>query len=257
MPAGPWETREVLMIVKAYPNPEDEYGEACCTAGVDRDGNWVRIWPIPFRDLKPEQKFKKWQWITATMRRSADPRPESHELQSETIVCGDTVDTNKAWVKRLAHLAPHFVGSVEELTQMQKSGLQTMGTIRPREVVEFVIEERDDPNWKPGQAARLSQLSLFTAAKATLERIPYKFSYRFICGGNDCRITHKLQILDWEVAEAYRSWRDKYGAAGWGAAMHEKFSGELLGKDLIFNLGNYIKYPMNFGIVGLVYPPKT
>jgi len=244
------------MVVKAYPNPEDEYGEACCTAGVDDDDNWIRIWPIPFRDLRPDQKFKKWQWITATVRKSNDPRPESHELQPDTIVLGDVVDTKRAWTKRLAVLAPHYVKSVEELQEMQKNGAQTMGTIRPREVLAFVIEERDDPNWKAVQAAQLNQQGLFTAPKLALERIPYKFSYRFTCDDDKCKTIHKLQILDWEVAEAYRSWRAKYGPDGWEAAMHLKFSQELPGKDLIFNLGNYIKYPARFGIVGIVYPPK-
>jgi len=196
------------MVVKAYPNPEDEYGEACCTAGVDDDDNWIRIWPIPFRDLRPDQKFKKWQWITATVRKSNDPRPESHELQPDTIVLGDVVDTKRAWTKRLAVLAPHYVKSVEELQEMQKNGAQTMGTIRPREVLAFVIEERDDPNWKAVQAAQLNQQGLFTAPKLALERIPYKFSYRFTCDDDKCKTIHKLQILDWEVAEAYRSWRE-------------------------------------------------
>lgn len=244
------------MIVKAYPNPEDDYGEACCTAGVDRDGNWLRIWPVPFRDLRPDQKFTKWQWITATIRHSSDPRPESYEVQPETIRVRERVDTSKDWRKRLALLSGHFVGSVEELQTLQQTGTQTMGSIRPREVFEFVIEERDDPNWKPGQLGLLAQQGLFTARRALLERIPFKFSYRFRCDDASCRTAHKLQILDWELAEAYRSWRVTYGEA-WEQAIRNKFETELLAKDLIFNLGNYIKYPNSFGIVGLVYPPKS
>lgn len=256
MPVGAWEDRDVLMIVKAYPNPEDEYGEACCTAGVDTRGEWVRIWPIPFRDLRDDQKFKKWQWIRAQMRRSSDPRPESHEVQPETIELGPRVDTTKAWTKRLAYLAPHFVDSVEHLQALQQAGTQTMGSIRPREVVEFVIEERDDPNWKPGQLGLLAQQGLFTGPKATLERIPLKFSYRFRCATLACKTVHKFQVLDWEVAESYRSWRVSYGDK-WESALRQKYEVELPSKDLIFNLGNYIKYPNNFGIVGLVYPPKV
>lgn len=256
MPVGPWEQREILMIVKAYPNPEDEYGEACCTAGVDTNGNWTRIWPVPFRDLPKNRQFSKWQWIKALVRRSADPWPESHDIQPETIEPGDKVDTAKAWQKRLAYLSPHFVESVEQLQQLRQDGTQTMGSIRPREVLELVIEERDDPNWQPGQLGKLLQQGLFIGPKSTLERIPYKFSYRFRCDDAACKIVHKLQILDWELAEAYRSWRVKYGA-DWEKALRQTFETELFSKDLIFNLGNYIKYPNNFGIVGLVYPPKT
>jgi hypothetical protein len=244
------------MIVKAYPNPEDEYGEACCTAGVDSDGNWLRIWPVPFRDLPLNKRFAKWQWIKAKIRHSSDPRPESHDIQPDTIELGDKIDTGKAWAKRLSYLAPHYVQSVEALQALQQAGQQTMGTIRPSEVIEFVIEERDDPNWKPGQLGKLSQQGLFTGPKATLERIPLKFSYRFKCDDAQCKIVHKFQILDWEVAESYRSWRVTYGA-DWEKALRQKYEKELLAKDLVFNLGNYIKYPTSFGIVGLVYPPKT
>lgn len=211
---------------------------------------------MPFRDLRGDQKFKKWQWIRAQIRKSSDPRPESHEVQPETIELGSRVDTTKAWAKRLAYLGPHFVDSVEHLQALQGAGSHTMGTIRPREVVEFVIEERDDQNWKPGQLGLLAQQGLFTGPKAVLDRIPFKFSYRFRCDDAKCQIVHKMQILDWELAEAYRSWQMTYGK-DWERVLRQKFETELLGKDLIFNLGNYIKYPTSFGIVGLVYPPKT
>lgn len=46
------EIKKVLITVKSYPSPSRRYGETVCVAGVDLDsGRWVRLYPIPFRDL--------------------------------------------------------------------------------------------------------------------------------------------------------------------------------------------------------------
>lgn len=77
-----WETREVCMAIKAYPNPVHDLGEAVCTAGVDRAGAWVRVYPVLFRDLPLDKRFSKYQWIRARFKKSNDPRPESYEVDT-------------------------------------------------------------------------------------------------------------------------------------------------------------------------------
>lgn len=58
------ETKRVLVTVKAYPNLSRKYGETVCVAGIDLDTNqWIRLYPIPFRDLDSDQKFKKYNII--------------------------------------------------------------------------------------------------------------------------------------------------------------------------------------------------
>lgn len=252
-----WVEREVLMAVKAYPNPDEGYGEACCTAGVTREGQWVRIWPVPFRDLRPEQQFKKWQWIRALLRKSSDPRPESHDVQPETITCLEEVSTRNDWAERLRIVEPHFLPSLEALEDQQRQGSRTMAYVRPAEIVSFEIEERPDPDWDERRKAILGQLRLFGREKATLERIPYKFYYRFRCADDRCKKPHRLQVLDWEIGESYRSWRVRYGDR-WEEAIRQKYEHELVREcDLVFNLGNYIRYPASFGITALVYPRRS
>lgn len=41
----------VLITVKTYPTLSKKYGETVCTAGLREDGSWVRIYPVPFRQL--------------------------------------------------------------------------------------------------------------------------------------------------------------------------------------------------------------
>ncbi|MCI5123143.1 MAG: hypothetical protein D3925_01370 [Candidatus Electrothrix sp. AR5] len=56
---------KVFVTAKTYPNLSSKYTETVCTAGINEGGEWVRIYPIPYRSLKKEQKFKKYQWIDA------------------------------------------------------------------------------------------------------------------------------------------------------------------------------------------------
>ena len=39
-------TEEVVIIVKAVPQPSKRYGEMVCCAGVTRQGEWRRLYPI-------------------------------------------------------------------------------------------------------------------------------------------------------------------------------------------------------------------
>jgi hypothetical protein len=58
------EKKRILITVKAYPNPSKTYGETVCCAGIDIDSlKWIRLYPIPFRDLDSEQQFKKYSII--------------------------------------------------------------------------------------------------------------------------------------------------------------------------------------------------
>ena len=59
----PWQTIEALVVVRTYPVPSSLSIESSCTAGITRSGEWVRLYPIPYRLLDPEQKFSKWQWV--------------------------------------------------------------------------------------------------------------------------------------------------------------------------------------------------
>lgn len=42
---------KVLITVKTYPIPSAKYDELVCTAGVTGAGDFIRLYPINFRDL--------------------------------------------------------------------------------------------------------------------------------------------------------------------------------------------------------------
>lgn len=54
---------KVFIVVKTYPALSSKYDEIVCTAGINENGDWIRIYPIPFRKLLYEKRYKKYQWI--------------------------------------------------------------------------------------------------------------------------------------------------------------------------------------------------
>jgi hypothetical protein len=58
---------EVLITVVTYPQPYTSHGENVCTAGVMKDGRWIRINPVPFRTEEYNQ-FEKYHWIRLDLK---------------------------------------------------------------------------------------------------------------------------------------------------------------------------------------------
>jgi hypothetical protein len=250
-PVGPqWTVEEVLMTVKAYPNPQEDFGEASCTAGMTADGRWLRVNPVPFRHLREEQKFEKWTWIRAELRRGGDNRPESHEVRPDTIQVLRKVDTgsDNKWRTRNAAIVPFMTNSVEELQRDAAEGRRTMAYLHPLEIRAFRIEKRK-PNeiaWSQKQAALLGRQSWIGSTVEPLERIPFRFYYEFVCPDTKC-----------EIHQSYRRWLRDYGEHGWETAMRQKYEYELpTQRDLSFNLGNIAAHQQSFCICALHYPPK-
>ena len=51
---------QVLISVKTCPLPSNKYDELVYTAGFLPDGQWIRLYPIPFRKLSYEVQFNKY-----------------------------------------------------------------------------------------------------------------------------------------------------------------------------------------------------
>lgn len=60
----------ILILCKTYPSPSAKYTETSCVAGMDEDGNLIRLYPVPFRLITEDQQFAKWQWIEALIEKT-------------------------------------------------------------------------------------------------------------------------------------------------------------------------------------------
>ena len=81
------ELLKVLITVKTYPIPSAKYDELVCTAGVSETGDFVRLYPVNFRDLPYSQQYTKYQWIQVSAQRHSgrDTRKESYRPDCETL----------------------------------------------------------------------------------------------------------------------------------------------------------------------------
>jgi len=250
----------VLITVKTYPNPSHKYEETVCTAGLALGLNqFVRLYPVRFRDLPYDQWFKKWDIVEADIQlRTADARGDTYTPLGETLPVVGHIGTGPGrppdWAERNEIILPH-VSTVEELVARSEERKGSLGLVRAEACAELKVEA-DEPDWTPEQAAILDQQHLFGGRRRRLEKIPHKFYYQFKChSGCD---GHKFMVLDWEIYELYRSQAKKKGSAAAVEDVLQRYNGALspLTHDIHFFVGTSIKYQAQFSIVGVYYPPR-
>jgi hypothetical protein len=248
--------KRVLITVRTYPVPATKGVEVSCTAGVTDDGKWIRLFPLPYRLLDDENKFKKYQWVKVKLSKARhDSRPESFNPQINEIETGNILSAERGWAARWNVLRPLVSPSLCELrADCELDGRPTLGRIKPE--IERLIIEPCAAEWSQKQLETLRQGSLFQKAPAQeLEKLPFAFSYQFRCKKLFCP-GHTMMCTDWEMGEAYRHWRRKYGD-GWEAKFREKFETEMIEKnDTHFYVGNLHQFPNAWIVIGLFYPPR-
>jgi hypothetical protein len=251
-----WEKKRILITVRTYPTPARKSLETSCTGGITDEGKWIRLFPMPYRDLKPEQKFSKYQWIEARVQKAKnDPRAESFNPDRDSIIpVSDTLSRDHEWSARKELVFPLKSESLCALKrQRDEHGEPTLGIFKPAMIERLQIDS-ESAEWTAEENAILRQRSLFeTEPKEVLEKIPFKFRYKFRCSDPQC-IGHTLLCTDWEMGELYRKVRQSHGAA-WETPFRQKYENEMIHKlDTHFYVGTLHQYPDTWIIVGVFYP---
>lgn len=207
-------TEKILITVKTYPTLSSKYAELVCTAGITENGEWRRLYPVRFRQLYEEQKYKKYQWVEAKIEKSTnDRRPESYKIIENSLnPVGKPLPTNKFWrARREAFFKKVEVHEdLESLIEKAHRNELSLAIFRPTRFLKFTTEELNEREWNAGKLADLEnqkkQLHLFkdeeTVARELeiVQKLPYKFYYQF----EDCRgKKSKLMIEDWEIGALY------------------------------------------------------
>lgn len=250
--------KTALIVVRTYPVPAKKGVEVSCTAAITNDGSWLRLFPVPYRRLAPEQKFHKYQWIDVEVERAADARPESHKIIQQTIKILDSIGTEREWQGRkdvIYSLKSSGLCSIQRKRDAELS--PTLGIFRPR-ITRLIIEQAKSPEWTDDERQLLSQGNLFEDESVeALEKVPFDFRYEFDCEDPGCK-GHSLKCTDWELGESWRKWRQLYGEDGWEAAFRNKYEIEMKDRfDTHFYVGTLHQFPNAWIIVGLFYPPKS
>jgi hypothetical protein len=252
-----WVAKRILITVRTYPVPARKGIEVSCTGGVTDDGKWIRLFPVPYRFLEEDKRFKKYQWIEVNVTKARnDQRPESFTPNLDTLKIGETISSVDNWRARREILRPLMRPSLCTIQRERDNcGSPTLGFFKPAQIVRLTIEDAEHANWTDEQMNILRQIPMFESAPADeLEKIPFDFKYQFCCSDDSCS-GHHLTCFDWEMGQAYRSWRRRYGD-NWEQRFRNRFENEMINKnDTHLFVGNLHQFPTSWIIVGLFYPP--
>jgi hypothetical protein len=176
---------EVLITVKAYPQPSRTYGECVCVAGIRIDtvpAEWIRLYPVDFRGLPRRHQFHKYDVVRLrARRRTKDPRSESYTPILDSIRVVEHLGPEDGWSARLPYVEPLRVASMCELQRLEREQGTSLGVFRPAQIVDLRVRHVDDA-WDDGRQAVLDQQSLLaTRPKQALEKIPYEFRFEYLC----------------------------------------------------------------------------
>ena len=265
------ERERMLILAKTYPTPSSKSVETTCVAAVSEGGELRRIFPVPFRLLPHELQFNKWQWVTANFRApNDDRRPESRRIDVDSLVVGETLTTgkDKLWSERMRLVEPHSVLSFNHLEQKRQNTGETLGFVKPSRIIGLDITPLPpaEQNWTMEQIEKLTrdleQGDLFGSQdkqnqkrRVTLEKIPFHFHYRYEIDCEGDTIQYRHLITDWEAGELYRNCLFRYRES-WQEKFRAKLETEFLEKDLYFMMGTQHRFPDQWLIISIVYPPK-
>jgi hypothetical protein len=257
--------QRILILCKTYPSPSARYVETSCVAGMAEDGRLIRLFPVPFRLVEDDQQFKKWQWVSARVRRAQDDaRPESHRVSVDTIQLeGEPLPTRDYWIARreVINGVPVF-DSFGALDAAREADGVTLGLVRPSRLLSLDITPVDNPDWTEDEKAKLlqeqQQGNLFDADEdqrtlKTLKKLPYDFHYRYECQTEAGPVEYRHKLVDWEAGALY--W-NVHRRDDWKAAFRQKFVTEFGDKDVLFLLGTIHRFPKQWLIVSVLYPPR-
>jgi hypothetical protein len=252
-------TIRLVVSVKAYPTPSVKYHEAVCVAGIRIDTpnpEWVRLYPVNFRDLTKQQQFQKYDEIEVTgSTHSSDTRPESFRPDVSSIRVVRRIGTRDGWSERRSFVEPLLEDSMCSVLKLQEEHGTSLGAFRPNQVLDVLVQQ-EPAEWSPEDRDKLSQLTLWTPNKRILEKIPWRWRLKYSCG-KGCN-THTQTIIDWEIAQAWRRWRRDYPPAKVPDRIRDHWLNDLCSesKDTIFFVGNQHQHLRSFLVLGVFWPPK-
>ncbi len=268
------ERKRICIAVKTYPSISTKYIETVCTAGVTEDGEWIRLYPVKFRMLKDDKKYKKFSWIELDVERNtSDFRPESHRplnLDMATITAEKRLKSGKPdWDSRRKILFNNqtIFSNLSELINKAKTDGTSLALFKPAQIVDFVIE-KSEREWNTEKLqslyAQSQQLNMFQTQEEierefrVVPKVPYKFSYLL---KDDSSKQSKMMIEDWEIGMLYfNCLRDSNGDEKVAVEkVKQKYLTEFSKRDLYLILGTTKQFhnvaPNPFIIIGVFYPP--
>ncbi len=204
---------KVLITVKTYPAISGKYDELVCTAGFTEEGNWIRIYPVPFRKKSYDQQYRKYEWVELDLvKNTRDFRPESYRpysIDSEITIL-NKIDTSDNWAERKKIALTKVYYNLNELIEeaKDKKTCTSLAVFKPTIIKDFNIKEVErewDKKKIETLKAQREQGNLFEHPEDPFDvvnKLPYKFTY--VLEDNEGKES-QMMIEDWEIGALY--WR--------------------------------------------------
>lgn len=248
---GP-QSDECMILIKAQPHRSSRYFETVCCAGVGRDRRWRRQYPVPFRILKDDQKFGRWQWIEYKfVRPKEDSRKESQKVLSPTLVAKEKMKAGE----RANFLAPLVFGTLQKADEKRAS----LALIRPRKIelsaVSKSLEELEDETKKHRELA--SQLSLLEEDEDVEPLTPCRMQFH-LNWEDQLGYSHRHECDDWETAAAFNRFDREYGEEKAIQFLKQKYEEQYFASGLVLGFSTHKRRNVEFGtknqwlLVGLI-----
>jgi hypothetical protein len=243
-------TLRVRILVKAFPQQSKAHEETVCCAGISEDGTeLLRLFPIRFRRLPKEHQFDRFDLVEMTATKASDPRPESYRVDEASIRLIER--STLASEAKVRIWQPFIAPSLKQLHEDNRASSRSLGIIRPDPgSIKFLVKPAKDANAEDRdlaeQVRQMQQSSLLEDPLTPLEKPEFAFSYRYTSAGK-----HEHIIHDWEVQEAYRQYKRRYGA---DALDHltRMYGDTMPGQNLHFIMGTMAAHPRTFIVIGLL-----
>jgi hypothetical protein len=231
-----------VILVKALPQPSDKHGETVCVAGLTRDGEWRRLYPVRFRHL--ETKFKRWEWIEYEWRLPRDDkRKESRNVEEESI----KVLKHLRSIERVRFIQPLVRSSTDEAFSRGES----LAIIRPMNP-KFFWEEKGTEEIKSEKSLfqrAAQQRSFLDNELRLLEPCPYKFFFEYET--SDGR-KHKNVCHDWETSATLFQLKKNYGVDGALNHLDSEYNERYPKAGMAFVMGTHSQRPQQWLLIGIL-----
>lgn len=234
---------EAIIIVKAAPQLGGKHGETVCTAGITRDGQWVRLYPIAFRSLDEAQQFGRWDIVRYEWRRPKDDaRIESRRVEHQTLAVTGSLHVGQ----RFGLIDPMVKASLAD----ERTAGRSFAFVRPS-IRRFIVEKKPDAKYlkeEEGFKVFASQDNMFLKPLIPYKPCPLVFKYEYVI--SEGRRTGTCQ--DWETEATYFHWLKQYGEEKAIALMKLRWGEEMPGKGILFAMGTHSLHPNTWLINGII-----
>ncbi|MBK5293319.1 MAG: hypothetical protein JJE04_16805 [Acidobacteriia bacterium] len=162
----------------------------------------IRLYPVSLRYLENNQQYKLWTWVSFEAKKSEeDKRKESYRVREESIKVLSEVESK---AEQFSLIKKAISEHREALEVAYRDQWTSLGII-PVELTSVSVKEND--------AIHLQQQQRLDVDVLPLDGFPADVRVKYRCRNNpECK-GHGSSIIAWEYAQAFRTFKAKYGIA--------------------------------------------